>query len=236
MSEPAQQWRPIDLARLAGISPQQIRNYVDAGILPSVTRTPAGYRRFGARHAAALQTFRGLLVGFGPIAGREIMQAVHAGDLDAALAVVDDAHAALREQRRSLDATAEALAALANQKPTATPRSGLRIGEVATRLGVRASALRVWEAEGLLTPGREPGTGYRVFGPADVRDAQVVTVLRRGHHRFDQIRPILDDLHRTGSSSALRATLARRRTELTARARAMLAGAAELHRYLSEYG
>jgi DNA-binding transcriptional MerR regulator len=32
----------VDLARLAGVSAQQIRNYADAGILPPVPRTAVG--------------------------------------------------------------------------------------------------------------------------------------------------------------------------------------------------
>lgn len=57
--------RPIDLARMAGISTQQIRNYADAGILPPAPRTPAGYRRFEARHGKALLTYRTLARGYG---------------------------------------------------------------------------------------------------------------------------------------------------------------------------
>ncbi|NUT49982.1 MAG: MerR family DNA-binding transcriptional regulator, partial [Saccharothrix sp.] len=42
--------RPVDLARAAGISTQQVRNYLDAGVLPPAGRSPAGYRVFDARH------------------------------------------------------------------------------------------------------------------------------------------------------------------------------------------
>ncbi|MFD2352022.1 MerR family DNA-binding transcriptional regulator [Nonomuraea ferruginea] len=52
--------RPIDLARAAGLSTQQIRNYADDGVLPPTPRTPAGYRRFDARHRQALLTYRAL--------------------------------------------------------------------------------------------------------------------------------------------------------------------------------
>lgn len=50
--------RPIDLARAAGISTQQVRNYADTGILPPVLRTSTGYRRFDAEHRRALLTYR----------------------------------------------------------------------------------------------------------------------------------------------------------------------------------
>jgi len=228
--------RPIDLARLAGVSTQQIRNYADEGLLPPAPRSPAGYRMFGAAHRRALLTYRALEQGFGRAAAREIMQAVHAGDLPLALTLVNAGHAALHAERLSLRAAGEALAAVAEQAPDAAPvsRSGMRIGEVAAYLGLRTSTLRLWESAGLLAPRREPRTHYRVFDPADVRDARMVTMLRQDRYPFPQIRIVLDGLRRTGSSDALRAAIAHRHAELTRRATEMLAGASHLHHYLTE--
>ncbi|GII60874.1 MerR family transcriptional regulator [Sphaerisporangium krabiense] len=227
--------RPIDLARLAGVSAQQIRNYADAGVLPPTPRTPSGYRRFDARHRLALITYRALGAGYGWEPARQIMKAVHAGQEAEALALVDAVHAASHERRLSLRAAGEALEAVAGQTPnsTAAPRAGLRIGEVAALLGVRTSALRVWESCGLLTPAREPMTGYRRYGPADVRDARMVDMLRRGRYPLPQVRAVLDGLRRTGSTDALRTALAERQAELTRRAAAMLEAAGRLHAYLA---
>ncbi|WP_196449133.1 MerR family transcriptional regulator [Planomonospora sp. ID82291] len=227
--------RPIDLARAAGVSTQQIRNYAAAGVLPPVPRTASGYRRFDTRHLRALLAYRALAGGHGPDAAQSIMQAVHAGDVPLALRLIDAGHAALHEQRLSLQATGEALETVAGQTPEApeTPRSGLRVGEVAARLGVRPSALRLWESAGLLAPKREPGTGYRRFGPADIRDARMIGMLRRSRYPLEQIRSVLDGLRRNGSSDALRAAVAQRQEELTRRAAAMLEGSSHLHRYLT---
>ncbi|MFG1946315.1 MerR family transcriptional regulator [Nonomuraea sp. NPDC048826] len=230
--------RPIDLARAVGLSTQQIRNYADSGILPPTPRTPAGYRRFGHRHRQALLTYRALAAGHGWDAAREIMRAVHLGDVPRALALVDAGHAELHRRRTALEAAGRALEAtmeepLETQAPVS--RQGLRIGEIAALLGVRTSALRVWEAAGLLEPRREPGTGYRLYGPADVRDARMIFMLRQARYAFPQIRPVLDGLRRTGSSAALRAAIDRRHRELTDRTTAMLAGAAGLHAYLGAY-
>ncbi|MFH0178179.1 MerR family transcriptional regulator [Streptomyces cacaoi] len=248
--------RSVDLARLAGLSTQQIRNYEEAGVLPPAERTASGYRTFTDVHRQALTTYRTLVKGYGPVAAARIMRTLHAGDVPAALALVDAAHAALHEERGALRATGEALTALspAGRGPggrgsaetgavetgavggeplPVARRSGLRIGEVAALLGVRTSALRVWEAAGLLTPTRQRGTGYRVFGPADVRDARVVDSLRRGHYLFRQIRPVLEGLRREGGGEPLRAALAARGAALTARTHAMLEGAGALHGYLA---
>jgi DNA-binding transcriptional MerR regulator len=228
--------RPVDLARLVGVSTQQIRNYADAGILPPTPRTDSGYRRFDERHRRALLTYRALAAGYGGDAARAIMLAVHDDDVPLALSLVDAGHAALHEQRTSLRTIGEALEAIATRDVHPPPRADLRIGEAAAHLGVRPSALRVWEDAGLLTPSRERGTGYRTYTPADVRDARMIKMLRQGRYPLPQIRSVLDGLRRTGSSDALRAAIADRRTQLTQRATAMLAGSSHLHHYLYEEG
>ncbi|MFE9934789.1 MerR family transcriptional regulator [Streptomyces hirsutus] len=231
-SEGEVRFRSVDLARLAGLSTQQIRNYEESGVLPPASRTESGYRVFEDAHRQALRAFRALLKGYGPVTATPVMRRVHGGDVPGALALVDAAHAALHEERVALRAADEALRALAGAGPAASSRPALRIGEVAELLGVRTSALRVWEAAGLLTPRRERGTGYRLFDPADVRDARLVHTLRNSHYLFDRIRPVLDGLRREGSSEALRAALVARGEALTARTRAMLEGAGALHAYL----
>jgi DNA-binding transcriptional MerR regulator len=225
--------RAIDLARVAGISTQQVRNYADAGILPPVQRTASGYRRFDDTHRRAILAYRALAKGCGPRTARAIMHAVHAGDLPGALALLDASHASLHERRLSLRATGDALEAVADRPAEAPARTSMRIGEVAAHLGVRTSALRTWESAGLLTPGRERGTGYRRYGPADVRDAQMVSMLRQSHYPLPRIRPILEELRRTGSRDALRTAIAGQHANLTRQASAMLEAAARLHRYLT---
>ncbi|MFJ7176716.1 MerR family transcriptional regulator [Streptomyces massasporeus] len=228
--------RPVDLARSAGVSTQQIRNYEDAGVLPPAARTASGYRVFGETHRGALLAYRTLMRAYGPVTATAIMRTVHEGDVPGALALLDAAHAALHEERVSLRAASDALELLAAEPPAPLPRpGGLRIGEVAVLLGVRTSALRVWEGAGLLTPGRERATGYRLYEPADVRDARLVHTLRRSHYLFDQIRPVLEGLRREGSSAALQAAVAARGEALTARTRVMIEGAGALHAYLDRF-
>lgn len=54
----------------------------------------------------------------------------------------------------------------------------LRISEVARRVGISSSALRAWEALGLVTPQRTESR-YRMYGEADVRLLQRAIFLRR---------------------------------------------------------
>lgn len=227
--------RPVDIARQAGISVQQVRNYVDLGVLPPVARTETGYRVFTPDHAAAVLTVRKLAAGHGWARTREIMRAVYAGDLDTALAAVDAGHAELDRERTDI---ARVLAAF-DELSTADPgppavRGPLRIGEVARVTGVRTSALRVWERYGLLRPVRERPTGYRVYDPAEARNARVVALLRRGGYTIPIVRAVLDELRTTGSPQRVRTELAKREKELTERSRRRVAGTAALHTYLEE--
>ena len=54
----------------------------------------------------------------------------------------------------------------------------LRISEVARRVGISSSALRAWEALGLVTPQRTQ-SHYRLYGESDVRLLQQAIFLRR---------------------------------------------------------
>ncbi|WP_200303969.1 MerR family transcriptional regulator [Streptomyces adelaidensis] len=226
--------RPVDLARLAGVSTQQIRNYEEAGVLPPVPRSASGYRVFGDAHRRALLTYRVLSRGYGAVVATRVMRTVHDGDVPGALALVDEAHAALHAERVSLRAASEALETLAGERPEDdVPGTDLLIGEVAALLGVRTSTLRVWEAAGLLSPRRERGTGYRHYAPDEVRDARFILSLRRNHYLLDQIRPVLDDLRLEGGTSALRSAIGTRHAALTTLTTAMLEGAGHLHTYLA---
>jgi DNA-binding transcriptional MerR regulator/quercetin dioxygenase-like cupin family protein len=59
-----------------------------------------------------------------------------------------------------------------------TARRLLRISEVARRVGVSSSALRAWEALGLVSPHRTESR-YRLYAEADVRLLQRAVFLRR---------------------------------------------------------
>ncbi|MEY9926235.1 DNA-binding transcriptional MerR regulator [Catenulispora sp. GP43] len=225
--------RPVDLARAAGVSTQQVRNLEAAGTLPQAERSASGYRRYDERHLAALLAYTALVPGLGATGARAILEAVGAGEVPKALALLDAAHAALHQGRASLVEIERTLAAVVvEREPASDTPVRLRVGELAGLLGVRTSALRVWEAAHLLAPTREPETGYRVYGAQDVRDARIIQTLREGYYLFDRIRPIIDGLRRTGSSQALRDALADRRVALDRRSAALLAGAARLGGYI----
>ncbi|MER6069981.1 MerR family DNA-binding transcriptional regulator, partial [Streptomyces sp. NPDC001817] len=74
--------RPVDLARRHGLSTQAVRNYEEAGILPTADRTPHGYRTYTSLHAGALRAFLALVPGHGHQTATSIMRAVNKGAVD----------------------------------------------------------------------------------------------------------------------------------------------------------
>ncbi|MEW1616223.1 MULTISPECIES: TioE family transcriptional regulator [unclassified Streptomyces] len=233
--------RPVDLARPYGLSTQAVRNYEEAGILPAAARTGSGYRTYTPLHARALGTFLALVPGHGHRTATGIMRAVNRGAPDAAFHLVDETHAQLLDDRRTLRAVESALrdlgpdAEVAGSATTGAPAAGgTFIGPLAGRLGIRPATLRKWEHAGLVRPRRDALTGYRVYGEADVRDARLVHQLRRGGYLLEQIAPLIDQVRSAGGLEPLEAALGDWRSRLSARGRALLTGAAELEAYLLE--
>ncbi|WP_327398102.1 TioE family transcriptional regulator [Streptomyces phaeochromogenes] len=238
--------RPVDLARGHGLSTQAVRNYEEAGILPSADRTPTGYRTYTSLHARALRAFLALVPGHGHQTATSIMRAVNQGEVDEAFRLIDDSHAQLLDDRRTLQAVESALRDL---EPTAAPEPDAAsgpdassgpvdrfIGPLAEELGIRPATLRKWERAGLMRPRRDPLTGYRVYDESDVRDARLSHQLRRGGYLLEQIAPLIAQVRSAGGLEPLEAALTDWRGRVSARGRAMLTGAAELEAYLREAG
>jgi len=235
--------RPVDLAREHGLSTQAVRNYEEAGILPPAARTPTGYRTYTPQHARALRAFLALIPGHGHQTATAIMRALHDGADADAFRLIDESHAHLLDDRRTLQAVERALRDLESTGPEPGPRSGTVpapgpretfIGPLARKLRIRPATLRTWERAGLVRPRRDPETGYRVYDEAAVRDAELTHQLRRGGYLLEQIVPLIAQVRAAGGLGPLEATLADWHHGLSARGRAMLAGAAALQAYLDE--
>ncbi|SDD53051.1 TioE family transcriptional regulator [Auraticoccus monumenti] len=223
----------MDLAREHGLSTQAIRNYEAAGILPPADRTEHGHRTYTPLHADALHAFLALVPGHGHQRAADLLRAVHRDATGEALRLLDESHAQLLEDRRTLAAVEAALAGLG---PVPQGRGDTFVGPLASRLGLRPATLRKWERAGLLRPERDRRTGYRVYHPADVRDAQLVHQLRRGGYLLRQIAPVLDQVRSAGGVAPLESVLRDWHLRLTARGRSMLGGAAALDAYLDRRG
>jgi DNA-binding transcriptional MerR regulator len=157
------------------------------------------------------------------------MQAVNRDATGDALRLIDESHAQLLDDRRTLQAVE---AALHDLGPVPQERGDTFVGPLARKLGIRPATLRKWERAGLVQPRRDPQTGYRVYSAADVRDAQLAHQLRRGGYLLEQIAPLIVHVRSAGGVAPLESMLRDWRARLSARSRAMLAGAAALDAYL----
>src|SRR5215212_1423787 len=208
--------RTKDLAQAVHISVQQVRNYEASGFLPAVERSPSGYRRYTREHLVALKTARQLIGGYGGQPAQQIMQAVHHGKLSHALTLIDERHAELARTRLQLEHILAALSVLAAQLPSerlSHVSQPLRVGAAARLVGVRVSALRFWEQQGLLLPIRENSSKYRLYDERQLRRLHIVALLRQANYDFAAIRTTLDELE-AGQPQRAVAAVERRRHEL----------------------
>lgn len=229
--------RTIDLARAGRISVQQVRNYEAGGLIPPAERSHGGHRLYLRKHLVALETARSLAGGYGWQRARAIMRATHGGSLSIALALIDERHAELAAKRLQVEQTQAALNMLAAQSPSlATTRHAprLRVGEAAKHVGVRVSALHFWEQQGLLHPGRDKSSRYRLYDERQMRRLRVVVLLREAGYDFDAIRTVLDALAAGRPEKAI-AAAERRRAELAGMSWACLVGMAAFQGYVSEF-
>jgi DNA-binding transcriptional MerR regulator len=229
--------RTTDLAQAVQISVQQVRNYEASGFIPLAERSPSGYRRYTQRHLMALKTARYLVGGYGWQRARQIMAAAHQGRLADALALIDGRHAELDRTRQQLEQTLAALSVLAAQLPSAAhARSSqrLRVGAAARLVGVRVSALRFWEQQGLLRPSREEGSKYRLYDEQQLRRLRIVALLRQANYDFAAIRTTLDELE-AGQPQRAVAAVKQRHGELASISWRCLQAMATFYAYASEY-
>jgi DNA-binding transcriptional MerR regulator len=229
--------RTSDLALAGHLSVQQVRNYEASGFIPPAARSPAGYRLYTRQHLVALQTVRRLVGGYSWGQARAIMQAVHQGQLAVALAQIDERHAELADQRLQLEQTLAALRLLA--VPAALPvgprlARPLRVGEAARHVGVRVSALRFWEQQGLVQPVRDPGSLYRLYDEPQMRRLRVVVLLRKAGYDFPAIHLVLAELAAGQTAKAI-AAVEKRRSDLARTSATCLTALAAFHSYVHEF-
>jgi DNA-binding transcriptional MerR regulator len=97
----------------------------------------------------------------------------------------------------------------------------LRVSEAAERVGVRGSALRHWEQQGLLHPARDQHNHYHLYDEREMHRLQVIVLLREMGYDFDAIRPVLDEMAAGRFERALEA-VERQRSTLVLASRAAI--------------
>ncbi len=230
--------RTHDLALAGHISVQQVRNYEANGLIPQAQRSPSGYRLYTQQHLAALKTVKKMVRGYGWPRTSAIMQALHRGDLSAALATIDERHAEQARKRLQVEQTLFALRTLVAQSDSLQSShhsQRVRVGEAAKQVGVRVSALHFWEQQGLLHPVREQYSRYRLYDEQQMRRLRVVALLRDAGYPFNVIQSVLDELAAGQPEKAIVA-VEKRRGELTRISWTCIEALTFFRHYVSELG
>ncbi|MBI3972969.1 MAG: heavy metal-responsive transcriptional regulator [Chloroflexi bacterium] len=91
--------------------------------------------------------------------------------------------------------------------PVIESPSGLRIGQLAERVGTTVKAIRYYEALGLLDPPRRAPNGYRVYSPIAIGQLQFIRRAKVLGLSLAEIKRLFDTA-KAGESISLRAQVA----------------------------
>lgn len=205
--------RTSDIAGAVGVHPNTVRAYEAWGFLPPIPRTHTGYRLFTERHLDQMRLAR--LVFGGEYTGDRSLavagvRAAARGEFDAAEGLFGHYLEGIRARRAQAEAAVEFLEAWAQGRAVEEVHGPLRIGEAARRVGATRDMLRGWDRDGLLAVPRDPHTGHRLYGAAEIGRLRVLHMLRSAGYSLMAIKRMVLDLDR-GRTEDLRATLDRPR-------------------------
>lgn len=226
--------RTVDVARATGYSVQQVRDLERLGVLPPAAREGNGYRVYTDTHVRALHAYRGLAEAVGPVEARRLLARLWTEPLEESAAAVDALHAGLARERDEVLAAERALELVeaevhrAGFEGEVEAVDSMTITELAQALGVRPSALRFWEEQGLVVPERVTSQRARRYGPAAIGAARVVVALRGAGHPIPAVRDIVAALDRVEGRAGARRALDDRRRALAVRSVALLRASAHL--------
>lgn len=221
------------VAEASGYSVQQVRDLERRGVIPPAGRADNGYRRFSEAHVRALRAYRDLAVAVGPVEARRAMRDIRRCSPEEGAALIGSFHTGLHgERERALAARRglEAIQAEAETEAEPVAADVMTISELSQALGVRSSALRFWEGEGLVEPDRittRAGTARR-YGLAAIREARIAAALRAGGYRVPDVRNAITAIREMHDVSHSLAALDARLEAIAQRALALLRAGALL--------
>lgn len=110
----------------------------------------------------------------------------------------------------------------------------MRIGELAEQLGIKPSAIRFYEASGLLPPGARGLNGYRDYGPEDLKRLQTLQLAQRLGFPLDALRGLFARGEQALPQAEVLSRLQARRSEIAQLRRELDAQDAEIASLIAE--
>lgn len=165
------------------------------------------------------------------------MPQIRSGSVADAAARIDDLHADLAAERARVTEALRGLASAVDESGDLFESlDAMDIGELASALGVRASAIRHWEREGLIHPTRRGAAAARSFGATAITEARIVAALRAGGYGIPLIARILGPVREQGITGEAERVLVARLDALARRSVALLAASGSIHDLLAMIG
>ena len=201
-----------DLAKAADVHPNTVRRYAERGIIPPVKRNPDnGYRRFTPHHLDCLrlacQVYNKRYAGKGIYqSGQNVVATAVSGDLGGALELAYSHLVLVQSERIQAEAAAALMERWARGTAVDATSQSLRIGQVASLLGVSIDVLRNWDRNGLIDVPRNPTNGYRRYGASEISRLRVIRMLSQAGYSLSAILRMLLQLDR-GDKNDLRRAL-----------------------------
>jgi len=193
------------------VHPNTVRLYEEWGFLPTIPRSPSGYRRFTQVHLDQMRLARSAMQ-FTWMGGnirdtaREVIFSGAVDDLGGALEAAYRLLVLIQGERSQAEAAADYLERWAKGAQPESMGRPLWIGETARRLAVTTDQLRNWERNGLIQVPRNPENGYRMYGGAQIGRLRVIRTLASA--KYSQMSILRMVLHLDGGQrEALRQIL-----------------------------
>ncbi|MCE1252673.1 MAG: MerR family DNA-binding transcriptional regulator [Anaerolineae bacterium] len=169
--------RPIDIARKLGLSTTSLRVYEEMGLVPPVSRTPHGYRRYTNEHIAYFICFRRMIPAFDTTFIKNVLQDVQKGQIDCAYWRITRAQARLWNERQTAQKFSERISQ--KSEPSFTfGKKLMNIKEISQKTDIPVTTIRHWEKAGLISPHRDKNNGYRLYDDKHIQQLLTLFVIK----------------------------------------------------------
>ncbi|WNS44721.1 MerR family DNA-binding transcriptional regulator [Paenibacillus sp. MMS20-IR301] len=229
-------YAPNQIADILQVSTTTLRRYEEQGLIPDVPRTPSNYRYYRPLHLQSFTAIRVLLQGYEIPVVYEAMRLMKQGSMEQALWLLNEQQYQIQIEKQRVE---EILTMIRSTDFTryrnVQLKEQMNIGEAAAIAGVNTSAIRHWEAEGLIRSVRNQDNGFRVFSLAELRKILVISSLRKTVYYFDNMKSLLNNLD-TQDNEQIEQSFQLALENLNKRLVIQFKGIAEAVKYLEVWG
>lgn len=176
---------------IVGVSNTTLKRYEQRNLIPPVTYTKGGQRRYQDIHITAFITLRKLLKGFEIPIAYQLMAFAIEGQFNQANWIIAKEQKKLVENKELLERHREFLLAFPSHSKVIHK---MRIGELAKYAKVETSAIRYWEERNLIESIRDNSNGYRYYESHEIRKTVVISFLRKTIYDLEEIRKVVDGI------------------------------------------